>query len=110
MPVAEQPSIKLKSIDARHTSRRGPGGTRQYCNCNIAYKRLSRGDSDHASPPPLKRGDTVQWNGQYKGRVETVNSETALVVERDDWAFGRTIKCRLQLDALVRIGDRTDAQ
>jgi hypothetical protein len=44
----------------------------------------------------------VTWNG-YHGKVQSVNGATAVILERDNRAFGRPITWRLRLDALVRI-------
>jgi len=54
-----------------------------------------------ADPHSIAPGDRVRWN-DYVGRVETVNGETAVVVESNNRAFGRTIRWRIRLDALVR--------
>lgn len=47
-------------------------------------------------------GDRVRFNDSV-GRVLSVNGVTAVVVERNNRAFRKTVKWRLSLDALVRI-------
>jgi hypothetical protein len=57
----------------------------------------------HASAPrPIAPGDLVAWNG-YRGRVRAVNGETAVVIERDNRLFGRTVTWHLRLNALTGV-------
>jgi len=78
MVTAARPSTRLESREKRFYARSNAGSSR------------------------IGPGDRVSWNG-YEGRVLAVNGETAVVVERHNFALGRTVKWRLALDSLVRI-------
>ena len=54
------------------------------------------------APVPIVVGDRVRWNGQYRGIVERVHGETAIVTEPFSRLFGRTITWRLRVDSLIR--------
>jgi hypothetical protein len=53
----------------------------------------------------IEVGDRVRWNGRYEGRVVSVNCESAVAFERNNFVLGRTVRWHLRLDALVRVVD-----
>ena len=61
-------------------------------------------------PALISVGDTVRWNGQYRGTVTSVNCETAVVFERHNFALGHPVKWRIRVDALTRILERIEGQ
>jgi hypothetical protein len=55
-------------------------------------------------PPPqaFHPGDLVTWNGRYRGKVQHVIGDEAVVVEQAG-PLGRTVLWRLALAALTRL-------
>ncbi len=71
--------------------------------------RNSAGTVNRASEAParatIRVGDRVRWNDRYSGKVASVNGSSAVIIERDNRAFGRPIRWRLVLSALTVVDD-----
>jgi len=54
-------------------------------------------------PPPFKAGDTVAWNGRYRGVVKELCPDGTALVEDDGSILGDKRRWRLDLAALSAI-------
>jgi len=75
------------------------------CRCRPIPHSAPTSPTTYQDPPDatIAPGDLVRWNGRYEGCVTSLNGETAVVIEKNNLALGRTVTWRLALAALVRI-------